>query len=367
MARRYSPDYVLFSATLLLLLLGVVMVFSASAVYASELYGRAWIFLAKQLVWAGLGLAGLFALLRIDYRKLRRPAPIFSAVFAISALLVAVLFLDPSRSAHRWLKFGGFSVQPSEFSKLVLILFLAYFLDRQWRVVNDIRRTLVPAGLVATVLFVLVVVEPDLGTAALLALIALAMFFVAGLHLRFIVALGLLGAPVLAFLIYLEPYRLQRIKAFLNPAFDPQGAGFQVAQSILAIGSGGIAGTGLMQGRQKLFYLPEAHTDFIYAVVGEELGLWGAMLVAVLFGVIVWRGLRIADRAPDLFAQLLAVGVTAMVVGQALINLSVVLGLMPTKGIPLPFISYGGSDVLVMLLGMGLLLNISQYSSQYAD
>ena len=360
MARQYTPDYVLFSATLVLAALGVVMVFSASAVYAGELYGRPWIFLVKQMVWVGLGLACLFALLRIDYRKLRRPAPIFSALFVISAMLVAVLFLDPSRNTHRWLKAGGFSVQPSEFAKLGLILFLAYFLDRQSRVINDFRRTLLPAGLVSVVLFGLVVIEPDLGTAALLALIALAMFFAAGLHFRTIAGLALLGIPVLTFFIYLEPYRLERVKAFLNPGSDPHGAGFQVTQSILAVGSGGLTGTGLMQGRQKLFYLPEAHTDFIYAVVGEELGLWGAMLVAVLFGVVAWRGLRIASRAPDMFAQLLAVGITAMIVGQALINLSVVLGLMPTKGIPLPFISYGGSDVLVMLLGMGLLLNVSQ-------
>lgn len=362
MARRYAPDYILFSSMLALLVVGLVMVFSASAVYASELYGRPWMFLLKQLLWVTIGLAGLFALLQLDYRKLRLPAPIFTAVFSISVLLVTVLFMDASRNTHRWLKLDSFSIQPSEFSKLVLILFLAYFLERQRDVINDFRRTLLPAGLITTVLFVLVVVEPDLGTAALLALIAVAMFFVAGLQFRYLAFLGALGVPVLAFLIVLEPYRLERVKSFLDPTADPHGTGFQAIQSLMAVGSGGVTGVGLMQGKQKLFYLPEAHTDFIYAVVGEELGLLGALLVAALFGVIAWRGLRIASRAPDLFARLLAVGVTVMVVGQAFINISVVLALLPTKGIPLPYISYGGSDVLVMLLGMGLLLNISQHA-----
>ena len=362
MARRYAPDFALFSSTLVLLVVGLVMVFSASAVYAGELYGKPWIFLLKQLLWVGFGVAGVFVVLQVDYRRLRQPASIFTALFLVSSMLVGVLFMEVSRNTHRWLKLGSFSLQPSEFSKLVLILFLAYFLERQQKVINDFRRTLLPAGLITGVLFVLVVIEPDLGTAALLALIAVAMFYVAGLHLRYLFFAGVVSVPVLAFLIALKPYRLERVKAFLDPTSDPQGTGFQAIQSILAVGSGGVTGAGLMQGQQKLFYLPEAHTDFIYAVVGEELGLWGALLVVVLFGIIAWRGLRISSRAPDLFSRLLAVGVTTMIVGQALINMSVVLALLPTKGIPLPFISYGGSDVLVMLLGMGLLLNISQHA-----
>ena len=363
MARRYAPDYILFSSTLALLVVGLGMVFSASAVYAGELYGQPWTFLLKQAVWVAVGIGGVFAMLQLDYRKLREPAPIFTALFLVSLLLVAVLVLDPSRNTHRWLKFGSFSVQPSEFAKLVLILFLAYFLERKRRVLNDIRKTLLPAGLVAGVLFLLVVIEPDLGTAVLLGLIALAMLFVAGLHLRYLAFLGALAVPLLGGFVLLEPYRIERVLVFLDPTRDPQGSGFQAIQSILAVGSGGVTGAGLMQGRQKLFYLPEAHTDFIYAVIGEELGLWGALLVVALFGVIGWRCVRIIIGAPDLFSQLLTAGVATMIVGQALINLSVVLGMLPTKGIPLPFISYGGSDVVVMLLGMGLLLNISQHAN----
>jgi cell division protein FtsW len=202
--------------------------------------------------------------------------------------------------------------------------------------------------------------QPDLGTAAVIVAIAGAMFFVAGLRWQYLAYLAAAGCIAAYFLIVRVPYRMARIQAFLDPYADPQGSGFQTIQSLLAVGSGGITGVGLMDGKQKLFYLPEAHTDFIFAVVGEELGLLGAAIVVILFGIIAWRGLRIAALAPDGLARLLAVGVTVMVVGQAFINLSVVIGLLPTKGISLPFISYGGSGLLAMLLGMGLLLNISQ-------
>lgn len=361
MAKRYRPDRVLFASLLILLVLGIVMVFSASAIYASELYDSPTMFLLRQLLWVGLGLAGLFALLQIDYRQLRQPGAIFTAVFLVTVLLIAVLFFDPTRNTHRWLRWGSLSLQPSEFAKLVLVLFLAYFLERRRRAMNDLAGTLLPTALVTGVFFALVVIEPDLGTAALLVLIAGSMLFVAGMPLRYLFGLALAGAPVAYLLVVRVPYRLARIQAFLDPTADPQGSGFQSIQSMLAMGSGGITGVGLMQGKQKLFYLPEAHTDFIFAVVGEELGLLGAAAVLVLVGVLCWRGLRIAARAPDGYARLLAVGITTMIVGQALINLSVVVGLLPTKGIPLPFISYGGSDAVVMLLGMGLLLNLSQH------
>ena len=362
MAKRYGHDKILFGVTLALLLVGVVMVFSASAVYATELYHQPAMFLLRQLLWLGLGLGGLFLMMHTHYRRLARPDLIFTALFLVVVLLVGVLFLDPSRSTHRWLRWGPLSLQPSELAKLVLILFLGYFLERRRRAVNDVPGTLLPAALITAVLIGLVLIEPDLGTAAVLGLVAGTMFFAAGMRLRYLAYLALAAAPAAYLLIVRVPYRLARVRAFLDPASDPQGTGFQMIQSLLAVGSGGITGVGLMDGKQKLFYLPEAHTDFIFAVVGEELGLLGAAAVAALFGVFLLRGLRIADGAPDGLGRLLAVGVTTMVVGQALINLSVVLGLLPTKGIPLPFISYGGSDLLVMLLGVGLLLNISQYA-----
>lgn len=347
--------------TLMLVVLGVLMVFSASAVYASELNGHPATFLLRQLVWVAMGVGALFLVLPLDHRRLCQPAVVFPALFVVVALLVTVLFLDPSRGTHRWIRLGMFSVQPSELAKLVLVLFLAYFLERRRHAVNDVPGTLLPAAAITAVLVGLVVIEPDLGTAAVLGLIAAAMFFTAGMRFRYILYLGLAALPVLYFLIVRVPYRVARIRAFLDPYSDPQGTGFQAIQSLLAVGSGGITGVGLMDGKQKLFYLPEAHTDFIFAVVGEELGLMGASLIVVLFALFAWRGLRVAVGAPDGMARLLAVGVTVMIVGQALINLSVVVGLLPTKGIGLPFISYGGSGLLIMLLGAGLLLNISQH------
>lgn len=361
MAKRYRPDRILLVTTLALVVLGVLMVFSASAVLASEVYGHAAMFLLRQLIWVLLGVGGFFLMLQLDYKRLCQPAVVFPALFVVLALLVAVFFLDPSRSTHRWVRLGMISVQPSELAKLVLILFLAYFLERRRHAVNDVPGTLLPAAAITLVLVGLVVIEPDLGTAAALAVIAGTMFFAAGMRLRYIAYLGLAALPALYLLIVRVPYRMARIRAFLDPYSDPQGTGFQAIQSLLAVGSGGITGVGLMDGKQKLFYLPEAHTDFIYAVIGEELGLIGAALVVVLFGVFAWRGLRIALGAPDGLSRLLAVGVTTMVVGQALINLSVVVGLLPTKGIGLPFISYGGSGLLVMMLGVGLLLNVSQH------
>lgn len=361
MAKRYRPDRVLFGVTLALLVLGIVMVFSASAVYADELFGHPAMFLLRQSVWVALGLVGLFAVMQLDYRRLCHPTLVFTAVCVVVVLLVAVLFLDTSRSTHRWIRWGPLSVQPSELAKLALILFLAYFLERRRHAVNDVTGTLLPAAGITAVLVGLVVVEPDLGTAAVLGLIAGTMFFAAGMRVRYLLYLLLGAAPTVYLLIVRVPYRLARIRAFLDPYADPQGTGFQTIQSLLAVGSGGITGVGLMAGKQKLFYLPEAHTDFIFAVIGEELGLIGAAAAVILFGLFCWRGLRIGARAPDGLARQLAVGTTVMVVGQALINLSVVLGLLPTKGISLPFISYGGSGLLVMLLGVGVLLNISQY------
>lgn len=361
MAKRLELDRILLGSVLALLTFGIIMVFSASAVYAREQLGGPYVLLWRQLLWLAVGVAAMFVLVQLDYRSLRQPAAIFTAICVVVVLLVAVLFWDSARNTQRWIRWGSFSMQPSELAKLVLILFLAYFLDRRRRAINDPVGTLFPASAIVALLVGLVVVEPDLGTAAALALIAGSMFFVAGLRWRYLAGLAFLALPAFYFLVVRVPYRVERIRAFLDPAADPQGGSFQMLQSLLAIGSGGITGVGLMDGKQKLFYLPEAHTDFIFAVVAEELGLLGAVLVVVLFGVFCWRSFRVVLGAPDNFSRLLATGATAMVIWQALINLSVVLALLPTKGIPLPFISYGGTSLLVMLLGTGLLLNVSQY------
>jgi cell division protein FtsW len=368
MPRRLQLDRWLFFTTLALCMIGVVMVFSASAVMAESTYHNAYGFFVRQIAALALGVAGMMALARVDYRKLRQPAVIFTSLGLILLALLAVLFLDRSHATHRWVRLGPASLQPSEFAKLAVVLYLAWFLEirRQSRShgVNDPMHSLAPALGPILALVMLVLLEPDMGTSIMIFLIALAMLFEAGLSLKYVGGVLLAAVPVAYLLIARVPYRYNRLMAFLHPDADPQGGGFQLLQSLIAVGSGGFAGVGLMGSRQKLFYLPEAHTDFIFAVLCEELGFLGGMVVLLLFAIYGWRGIRTALAAPDDFGRQLALGTTVLVVGQALINLSVVLGMMPTKGIPLPFISYGGSSLVVMLVATGILLNISQYADQ---
>lgn len=368
MPRSLQPDRKLFGVTLALCLIGAVMVFSASAITTREQGGNGYSFLLRQIVWIAIGLAGMFWLMRTDYRKFRQPRVIFTAVSITLVMLVSVFFLDRSHATHRWFRLGPLSLQPSEIAKLVLIFYLAWFLEIRRAPkgfgVNDPVRTLLPALGTVLLMVGLVLAEPDMGTACMILLVAATMLFVSGLSMRYIVGAALAAIPAVYLLIARTPYRLERFKAFLSPSTDPQGHGFQLLQSLIAIGSGGFTGVGLMEGRQKLFFLPEAHTDFIFSVICEELGFIGAVVVLTLFVVYGWRGFVAAMKAPDEFGRLLALGITAMVVGQALINLSVVLGLLPTKGIPLPFISYGGSSLILMLLATGVLLNISQHADE---
>jgi cell division protein FtsW len=371
-SRNLHTDRWLFLATLALCLVGAVMVFSASALTAREEFGNAYKFIVQQFIWLAMGLIGMFWLMNVDYHRLRQPAVIFTALFVVLLLLVGVFFLDKSHAAHRWIRFGPpgkkLGIQPSELAKLAVIFYLAWFLERRRRPhsfgVNDVKQTILPA-LGPVLLFTgLVLLEPDMGTSVEIALIALCMLFVAGLSWKYVA--GALGAavPAVIFAITQVSYRYERFMAFLNPDADPQGHGFQLLQSLIAVGSGGFFGVGLMESRQKLFYLPEAHTDFIFAVICEELGFIGGVCVLALFAIYGWRGLRAALNAPDDFGRFTALGITVMVVSQALINFGVVLGLMPTKGIPLPFISYGGSSLLVMLLATGVLLNICQQAER---
>lgn len=371
MPRRLENDRWLFGVTLALCLLGAVMVFSASAVTAEHQYGRPYIFLLRQAACLVIGLFGMFALMRTDYRRLREPAVVYTTIFVVLLLLVGTLFLDKSHATHRWIKFGPVGIQPSELAKLAVILYLAWFLNLKLRGAGslefckaDFLHTMLPAIGPILVCVGLILLQPDLGTAVDIVLIATAILFVAGLSWKWM-ALGAAAAlPLLYLLISHVSYRQARLMAFLDPGSDPQGSGFQLLQSLIAVGSGGFTGVGLMESKQKLFYLPEAHTDFIYAVICEELGFIGAVLVIGLFAVYGWRGLRASFSAPDGFGRLLALGITAMVLSQALINFAVVLGMVPTKGIPLPFVSYGGSSLLVMLLATGVLLNISQQTAE---
>ncbi|MDE3155001.1 MAG: putative lipid II flippase FtsW [Acidobacteriota bacterium] len=363
MARKLKSDKILFMATLLLICVSVVMVYSASAVYAMDKYGEPYFFLVRQAMWAALGMAMLGIVMRVDYRLYKQPVVIWTALGVVALALVAVLFSAPINSARRWFGFGGIGVQPSELAKLAAILFIAALLERRMHRIDEISYSLLPIGVVLLVLVVLILLEPDFGTAMSLAIIAAVMVFAAGLNYRYIFGTLLASLPIIYIVLMGAAYRRRRLLAFLNPWGDPLGDGFQIIQSLIAVGTGGVFGRGLMGGVQKLFYLPEPHTDFIYAVVGEELGLVGATAVLICFCVIAWRGLRVALRAPDAFGSLLALGLTTMMAVQAFVNISVVIGLMPTKGIPLPFVSAGGSSLVINLVGMGILLNVSQQAT----
>jgi len=363
MARKLKSDKLLFTATLLLVCTGVVMVYSASAVMAMQRFQNPYLFLVKQVAWALIGLAALPIVMRVDYRNYRQPAVIWTALGIAGLALVAVLFAPRVNGATRWIGLGPLGIQPSELAKVAVILFMAALLERRMERIDEVGYSLLPIGIVLAGVVGLVLAEPDLGTAACIVMIAAMMVFAAGISYRYLIGLVLAGGPALYLLVATSDYRMRRVTAFLDPWADPLGDGWQMIQSMIAIGTGGVFGRGLMGGVQKLFYLPEPHNDFIYSVIGEELGLIGTTLVLACFCVIAWRGLRTAVRAPDRFGAFLAIGLTTMVAFQAFFNISVVLGLLPPKGIPLPFVSAGGSSLLINLVGMGILLNVSQHAS----
>jgi cell division protein FtsW len=327
---------------------------------AKERFGSPYTFAVRQIGWAVAGLLAMLVLMRVDYRRYKHPAIVFTLLGVTMVLLVAVLLLDRSHNTHRWIRFGAMSFQPSELAKPALILFLAYFLETRAKAIDDWRRTLLPAIVPSIIFSLLIVKQPDLGTAMVCMALTASVLYVAGMELKYL-GYGILASlPALYFLLFRVGWRRERMLAFLDPWADPQGRGFHMIQSLIAVGTGGIAGLGLMEGKQKLFYLPEPHTDFIFAVIAEELGLLGTLAVVALFSVFCYRGIRAAFRSPDLYARFLAVGITSTVAIQAFFNISVVLGLLPTKGIPLPFVSYGGSSLFITLACVGVLLNISQ-------
>jgi cell division protein FtsW len=360
MAKRVSVDTWLFTVTLLLVFLGLIMVFSASAVMAKERYGSGYYFLVRQLGWAVAGFLAMAVAMKIDYRRYQHPGVVFGLLGLTTLLLISVFFLDRAHHTHRWIHWEAFSFQPSELAKPALILFLAFFLENRISSIDDWRHTLLPAAVPTAVFLGLIVFQPDLGTAIACATVTACVLFVAGVRFRYL-GYALLGSFLpLYFLIFHVAYRRDRILAFLDPYSDPRGRGFHIIQSLIAVSTGGITGLGLMEGKQKLFYLPEPHTDFIFSVISEELGLVGATIVVAGFAIFLWRGVRTAVRTRDMFGRLLAVGIASMVVVQALINISVVLDLMPTKGIPLPLVSYGGSSLFLTLACVGVLLNITK-------
>ncbi len=362
MARKLQSDKWLFLATLALVCVSVVMVYSASAVMADLRYRQPYYFVTRQVLYALLGLAVLTIVMRIDYRAYRNEQLIWGGLGVVGLLLFGVLFSRPINGSHRWFGVGGLGIQPSELAKVAAIFFTALTLDRRMHRINDVKYALAPIALIVGGLAGLILLEPDFGTSVALTAVVAAMVVAAGLNYRYIVGLAAVLLPIGYLVLISAPYRWRRLMAFLNPEADPLGDGFHLVQSLIAVGSGGWLGRGLMGGVQKLFYLPEPHTDFVFAVIAEELGLFGATFVVACFGVIAWRGLKAAMTAPDRFGAFLALGITTMVVAQALVNVSVVLGLMPTKGIPLPLVSNGGSSLLVNLASIGVLLNISQHA-----
>ena len=352
--------------TIGLVLFGVVMVYSASGAVASERFNNSHYFLLRQLMWVVVGLGAMLVAMRVDYHVYERPALIYGLLGLSGVLLIAALFFPARNGAHRWITFGSWSAQPSELAKIALVIFLARFLTRREEEgeIEDFKATVLPACVIVGLLAALIMKEPDLGTTLMLGVVFLVMMFAGGVPMRHMLKLSPLLLPAVYWFIFRTGWRLERILVFLHPERDPLGKGFQVLQSLIAVGSGGVRGVGLAEGKQKLFYLPEPHADFIFAVIGEELGLIGGVTLILVFGFFMWRGLKVSKYAPDRFGQLLALGLVVMIIAQAFFNISVVLSLVPTKGIPLPFVSYGGSSVIFALAAVGILLNISRQRAE---
>lgn len=364
MSRKLSYDSYLFGAAMLIVVVGLVMIYSASAIMASQRYGHGpHHFITRQVVFLIGGAMLMLALMHIDTRWLQDKRVIYGSLGGVAFGLIVALFQAPINGAHRWIMLPGFQVQPSEFAKIAVILFVASFLARKEERINELTTTLLPMSCVLALVAGLILLGRDFGTATVVLLVAAGMIFAAGIAWRYIALFAIMLVPAAGYLVLSAAYRRDRLFTFLNPEADPLGKGFQAMQSLIALGTGGFGGLGMGNGRQKLFFLPEPHTDFIFSIIGEELGFIGAFSLLAVFAFFAWRGFRVARYSQDRFAFYAAVGCTLMIVVQALINLSVTLCLLPTKGIPLPLVSYGGSSLLASLMAVGLLLNLSQQSS----
>ena len=377
MAQRLKTDKILFITVVLMVLFGSLMVYSASSVVAESRFGSSYYFAIRQLVWVIIAIPLMLFFKNLNYRKLQTPQVAFTAMAVVMALLVLVYFIG---SQHRWIKLPVGELQPSEFAKPALVVFLAYFIALRSRAINS-RFTLAPAILAVGFLTVAVLVA-DMGTAIVIVLTAAVVFFVAGLELRYVGFAAIAVVLICVAAVWQRPYRMRRIVQFVDPTFKyvdkydkhgwiksqmkksavTQDTNYQADQAKIAVGIGGKMGVGLMEGKQKLGYLPEAHTDTIYAVIGEEWGLFGTVGVLIGFVIVLWRGIRATALVHDEFGRYLALGITTLLLVQAFFNMSVVLGIVPTKGFPLPMISYGGSSLLVTLALLGMLMNVSEHA-----
>ena len=346
---------------ILLMSLGIVMIYSSSGVYALHELGDKTHFLFRHLLFLCIGFFLTWAVMAMDYRDLRKiPKPLLFLSFILLVLVLIPHVGKASYGARRWFKIGPINFQPSEFAKMAMLIYAADFLTRKHSKIAHFKEGFLPLIMVMGAMCLLIVKQPDLGNSVLIASIVMIMLFVAGARLKHVGSLCLLAVPALWFLVASAPYRMRRIVAFLDPWQDSQGVGFQLTQSQIALGNGGIFGVGLGQSVQKLFYLPAAHTDFILSIIGEELGLMGTLAVVILFIAFIWQGARIAKRATDPFGYFLCIGIVSMLGLQAVVNIGVSIGAFPTKGLPLPFVSYGGSALIFNMMAVGLMLNISR-------
>ncbi|UYZ23522.1 stage V sporulation protein E [Mesobacillus jeotgali] len=361
--KKTTPDIFLMIVTFTLLAVGLIMVYSASAVWADYKFNDSFFFAKRQMLFAGVGIVAMFFIMNIDYWTWRTWAKVILIICFVLLILVLIPGIGNVRNGSRsWIGVGAFSVQPSEFMKIAMIAFLAKFLSENQKAITSFKQGLFPSLGLVFLAFGLIMLQPDLGTGTVMVGTSVVIIFIAGARISHFVGLGLLGVAGFVGLIISAPYRMKRITSFLDPWQDPLGSGFQMIQSLYAIGPGGLFGLGLGQSRQKFFYLPEPQTDFIFAILAEELGFIGGSLILLLFSLLLWRGIRIALGAPDLFGTFLATGIIAMIAIQVMINIGVVTGLMPVTGITLPFLSYGGSSLTLMLMAVGVLLNISRHS-----
>ncbi len=358
----YSPDRVLFAVTLLLVAIGLVMVYSASMPMAQKFHQNGYYYLVRHLIRVVLGIGVMFLGMKLSYGWWQKGVYVLLVLgFGLLLLTVASPLAQASNGAQRWLAWGGFKFQPIEIAKLCLIVYLAHILTRlSDRQNKESSMPTLPIFIVLGAMCFLVACQPDIGNCMIMVTLTLVLFFIAGVRLRYLAGLGFVCISCFWLLASNIAYTQRRIITFLDPWSDPTDAGFQLTQSYLALGRGGATGVGLGASRQKVFYLPEAHTDFILSIIGEEWGFLGIGLLVVLFGLLIWRGMVIALKSPDTFSKLLAAGISCLIGIQTLVNMGVVSGLLPTKGLPLPFISYGGSALVVNMLMIGILLNISR-------
>ncbi|QPC46257.1 stage V sporulation protein E [Mangrovibacillus cuniculi] len=361
--KKSNPDFILLLVTFTLLAIGLIMVYSASAVWADYKFNDSFYFAKRQMLFAGVGIVAMFFIMNVEYWVWRK----WSKVLVIICFILLVAVLIPGVGMTRngstsWIGVGAFSIQPSEFMKLAMIAFLAKFLSENQKHIITVKKGLFPSLGLVFLAFGMIMLQPDLGTGTVMVGTCVVMIFVAGARIAHFAFLGLLGVAGFVGLVLSAPYRMKRITSFLDPWSDPLGSGFQIIQSLYAIGPGGLFGLGLGESRQKFFYLPEPQTDFIFAILAEELGFIGGTLILLLFGVLLWRGVRVALGAPDLYGTFIAIGIISMVAIQVMINVGVVTGMMPVTGITLPFLSYGGSSLTLMLMAVGVLLNVSRYA-----